>query len=99
MTDVSPGHWCRECWSYAAWFPGASCDDCASRWLPPSPPTGTPRAPEVPAPEEPVAELEAPQEIEPLAPGLPTLRTGFYLVEGAPDRRLKRYLIEDEDYE
>ena len=45
-----------------------------------------------------MAELEAPQEIEPLAPGLPTLRTGFYLVEGAPDRRLKRYLIEDEDY-
>ena len=41
--DTGPGHWCRECRSYAAWFPGASCDQCASKWLPPSPPTGTPR--------------------------------------------------------
>ena len=43
--------------------------------------------------EEPVDADERP------AGGLPYLRPGFYLVEGLPDRRLRRYVIEDEDYE
>ena len=100
MADVEPGHWCRECWSYAAWFPGASCDQCAARWLPPSPPAVTHRRePEqLPAPVEPEPVAVDDDWVERPADGLPTLRTGFYLVEGVPDRRTKRYLIEDEDY-
>ena len=101
MADAGPGHWCRECWSYAAWFPGASCDQCASKWLPPSPPAVTPRRepPALPAPPDPEPVADDDDRMERPADGLPTLRTGFYIVEGLPDRRAKRYLINDEDYE